>query len=133
MKSFAIIVVFGIIACAIAAPLTEEQIKKGQEHVKTCIEKTKVDPAVVQQLKAGDFSNDDESTQCFALCFLKEAGFVDANGNQQEDVIVQKLAVEEKDKPMIRSLVQKCKNVGGSSPCNKAFNAYKCYRSSLKF
>jgi hypothetical protein len=133
MKSYTAIIVFGIISATLAAPLTDEQVQKGQMHAKKCIGKTQVNPAIVEKLKAGDFSHDDEATQCFAHCFLQEADFVDQHGNQKEDMIIAKLAAEEKDKPMIKALVDKCKNVNGDSPCNRSFNAYKCYRSALQF
>jgi len=132
MKSFVAFAVIGFIAAASAASLTDEQKAKGQEHVKKCLAETKVDPAVVKKLKDGDFSNEDESTQCFALCFLREAGFVDAQGNQQADVIIAKMSVNH-DKDKVKAVVDKCKETKGTSPCNKAFNSYKCYRSAVQF
>lgn len=132
MKSFVAFVIFGVLAAATALPFTEEQLHKGREHVKKCIAETKIDAAVVQQLKQGDFSNQDEKTQCFALCFFREAGFTDAEGNQNENVIVSKLSVD-KDRAQVQAVFDKCKSIEGSSPCNKAFNAYKCYRSAVQF
>lgn len=132
MRSFAVFAIFGLLAIAAAIPFTEEQVKKGQEHVKKCIGETHVDPANVQKLKDGDFSHDDENTQCFTLCFFREAGFMDEHGNQNEDVIIEKLSAD-KDKTQVKAVYDKCKNEQGTSPCNKAFNVYKCYRSILKF
>lgn len=132
MKSFVAFAIFGLLAVAAANPFTEEQVKKGQEHVKKCIAETNVDPANVQKLKQSDFSADDEKSQCFALCFFREAGFMDANGNQNKAVIVEKLSTN-KDKSKVESLYEKCKNEKGSSPCNTAFNVYKCYRSAVQF
>lgn len=133
MKFFVTITVLGFIAAAIAAPFTEEQQKKGQEYVKKCIGETGATPEDVGKLKSGDFSNDDEKVQCFSLCFFREAGFMDASGNQKRDVIIEKLSVG-KDKKAVEALYEKCKNSNtGATPCNKAFNAYKCYRDSGAF
>jgi hypothetical protein len=128
MKSFIAFAV--ILAVAFAAPLTDEQKAKAQQHAKKCIAETGADPAAVQKLKEGDYSNNDEKTQCFALCFLKEAGMVDAEGNQNEEVIIEKLSATH-DKSKVKAVVAKCKNQTGT-PCEKAFNAYKCYRTAAQ-
>jgi hypothetical protein len=130
MKFFAVFALF--LAVAAAVPFTEEQVKKGQEHVKKCIGETGVEPANVQKLKQGDFSADDEKTQCFALCFFQHAGFMDSNANQIEAVIIEKLSTSH-DTEKVKALINKCKNEKGTSPCNTAFNVYKCYRSALQF
>lgn len=132
MKSFVAIAIFGLLAVAAAQPFTEEQLKKGEELMKKCIGETKVNPEVVKQLKAGDFSNNDETSQRFTLCFLNAAGFVDANGNQQENVIIEKLSTTN-DKAKVKALYEKCKNEKGSSPHETAYVAFKCYRSAGAF
>ena len=130
MKSF--VVIFVLVTIATAVPFTEEQVKKGQEHVKKCVDETKVDPANVMKLKQGDFSADDEKSQCFALCFFREAGFMDTAGKQNENVIVEKLSAG-KDKASVKALYEKCRNEKGTSACNTAYNVYKCYRSAMAF
>lgn len=134
MKSFTAIALVGLFAVALAVPLTEEQIQKSQEHVMKCAAKYNVEASVVQQLKNGDFSNSDESTQCFTHCFLQEAGLVDAHGNQNEAVIIAKLSQSaQKTESDIKNVYEVCKNVMGTSDCNKSYNAYKCYRTQLEF
>lgn len=132
MKSFIAIAVFGLLAVAAALPFTDEQIQKGREHAKKCMEETGVDPAIVQKLKTGDFTGHDEKSECFTFCFLNNAGFVDATGAQNEAVIIEKLSVD-KDKAQVTALYEKCKNEEGSNACNKAFNMYKCYRGAFAF
>lgn len=129
MKFF---ILLAIVAVATAAPFTEEQLKIGQQYVKKCIGETGVTPETVAKLKAGDFSDDDKAVQCFALCFFREAQFTDANGNQNRDVIIAKLSAD-KDPKAVEAAYEKCKGIDGTSPCNKAFNAYKCYRSAGLF
>lgn len=126
------IILFAFIAAVSAVPFTDEQLKKGQAHVKKCIGETGVKQETVAKLKAGDFSEDDEAVQCFALCFFREAEFTDADGNQNRDVIIAKLSVD-KDKKDVEAAYEKCKGATGSSACNKAFNAYKCYRTAGLF
>lgn len=132
MKAFVAITILGLVAAVCAFPFTDEQKHKGQEHVKKCIAETNVDPAVVRKLKAGDFSNEDESTQCFTLCFFREAGFMDADGNQNEKVIIEKLSTD-KDSAQVKAVYEKCKNEKGATPCRTAFNTYKCYRKAVQF
>lgn len=132
MKSFIAIAIFGLLAVAAAHPFTDEQVQKGREHAKKCIEESGIDPAVVQKLKAGDFAGHDEKAECFTFCFLREAGFVDDKGNQNEAVIVDKLSVDN-DKTKVQALYEKCKNEKGLSPCNQSYNIFKCYRSAVAF
>lgn len=44
------------------------------------------------KLRNGDFSDNDEKTQCFAKCFMERAGFMDNQGNLNDDVIIAKLS-----------------------------------------
>lgn len=132
MKFFIAFLTLGLVASITAVPITEEQQKKAEEHVKKCIVETGATSEEVGKLKSGDFSKDDEKVQCFAHCFLREAQLVDANGNQNRDVIIAKLSAN-KDKKVVEALYEKCKNTSGSSPCNKSFNAYKCYRDAGVF
>lgn len=74
--------------------LTDEQKHKAEANAKECIKITGVDPAIVHKLKAGDVSNKDEKTQCFAKCFLEKAGFLDSHGNVQEKVAREKLGAD---------------------------------------
>lgn len=72
--------------------ITPEQRHKAEEHIKVCVKETGASEEAVNKLKAGNFANHDEKTQCFAKCFMEKAGFLDAEGKFQEDVIVEKLS-----------------------------------------
>lgn len=130
MKSVTVFVIFGLFSIAVAAPFTDDQIQKAQNHVKECLEELNMDPSTAQKLKDGDFSVDDEKVQCFAFCVLRKAGFVDSNGDQKIDVISKKLSVN-KDKDQVAAAIELCKDVKGSSPCNKAYEAFRCYHGLL--
>ena len=131
MKSFAVFAFFGFVAIVSAGPFTEDQVKKAQDLLKVCIDETKVDPSVVQKLREGDFSNNDEKAQCFTFCFFNKAGFIDANGDQNEKVIIEKLSTHTSE-AQIKEFIEKCKNVQGSTPCEKAFLTYQCYHGLIK-
>lgn len=49
-------------------------------------------PETAMKLQTGDFSANDEKTQCFAKCFMEKAGFMDSHGNLNDDVIISKLS-----------------------------------------
>lgn len=132
MNFFAAVFALGLIASITAMPFTEEQQQKAQGHIKTCLAETKATPEDVGKLKAGDFSNEDPKVQCFAHCFLREAEMVDADGNQNREVIITKLSTN-KDKKGVEALYEKCKNSSRSDACSKSFNAYKCYRKAGAF
>lgn len=123
------IILLALIAVATAKPFTEEQLIKGQAIFKKCMDEIKISPETAAKLNAHDFSGDDEELQCFALCFFREIGVVDAEGNQNRDTIVTKLSAS-KDLKAVEAGYEKCKNTSGTSPCNKAFNAFRCYRAA---
>lgn len=127
MNSFAAVVLFALLTIAAAAPYTEEQIKTAKEYIRECVEEHGFDPANVQKLKEGDFTINDDKAQCFTLCFLRKVGLVNENGDQNIDVIRQKLSAS-KDSDQIEAAIKICKNKMGTSPCNKAFESFKCYR-----
>jgi PBP/GOBP family len=126
-KKMKIIIVISALF-AISFAFTDEQLKKGQAHVVKCIGETGVAPEAVAKLKSAEFSDDDEKTQCFVLCFVREAELTDAEGNQNKEIIFSKLS--NIDKKVIEKAYNSCKDVKGTSSCNKAYNAYKCYRKA---
>lgn len=132
MKAFVAIAVLALVAVISAAPFTEEQIQRGQEHVKKCMSEHPITPEDVQRLKTGEYEGLGKNADCFTHCFMQAAGFVDANGDQQRDAIVQKLSVG-KDRGEIEAVANNCKHNVGSSPCEKSLNSYKCYRSAIQF
>lgn len=129
MKSYVAIALFGLLAVAAAHPFTEDQMQKADEHLKHCMAQEQIDPEVVKNLRAGDYSNVDAKVKCFILCFFQKSGFMDAQANQIENVIIEKLSVDN-DPTKVKALFEKCKNEKGATPCDTAFAVYQCYRSS---
>lgn len=128
MKSFVAIVVLGLCAYAAAAPaMTEEQKAKARALADACLKETKADPSIAKMLKEGDFSSTDPKAQEFVLCFLRKAGFMDEAGNQNIEVIKEKL-LPHADQAKVEAAVEKCKDIKGDTPAQTAWLAYKCYR-----
>lgn len=81
-------------------------------------------------MKAGDFSDNSSKIQCFAHCFLQKVGIMDAAGNVQESVAIEKLSVGS-DKAKVTSAVNKCKSEKGANACETAHKVYKCYFTNI--
>lgn len=58
-------------------------------------------------------------------CFFEKTGFMDAQGNLQEEAIVKQLG-QFLSKEEVESLVKRC-NVAGTDPCDTAYRATECY------
>lgn len=56
------------------------------------------------KLQSGDFSANDEKTQCFAKCFMEKAGFMDSHGNLNDDVIISKLSQANDEQKVLLSV-----------------------------
>ncbi|XP_055529004.1 general odorant-binding protein 56d-like [Wyeomyia smithii] len=123
MKVFIAIVIVALAAGAWG--LTIEQQKKAQAYAAECVKTTGAAPESVGKLKKGDFTGADDKTKCFSKCVLEKAGFMNAQGDIQEKVVVEKLSVDH-DKSKVEATLKKCGQKGANA-CDTAFNAYKCF------
>ncbi|XP_058830747.1 general odorant-binding protein 56d-like [Topomyia yanbarensis] len=123
MKTFVTIVVVALAAGAWA--LTAEQQKKAKAYADECVKTTGVAPESVGKLKKGDFAGADDKTKCFSKCVLEKAGFMNAHGDIQEKVVIDKLSVDH-DKSKVEATLKKC-NQKGVNACDTAFKAYQCF------
>lgn len=80
------------IICFSFQTITDEQKHKAAEHATACAKEIGVQNDTATKLSSGDFSLNDEKTQCFAKCFMEKAGFLDNQGKLQDDVIISKLS-----------------------------------------
>lgn len=126
MKIFVIVFVV-LVAVYRTQAFTAKQLQDGENHAKDCIRESGVNPRVVQNLRNGDFKNEEEKTQCFIKCFFEKAGFMDSNGILNEDIIIKKLS-EDESETKVKGILNICKNVSATSPCERAFQIYKCYK-----
>ncbi|XP_055529007.1 general odorant-binding protein 56a-like isoform X2 [Wyeomyia smithii] len=113
--------------------VTDEEREAARQLAGRCMRETGTSEEAVQRLRNGDTSNADSNTKCFTQCFFQGAGFVDADGNVQEDHLVEKLSTQY-DRSKAEEIVQRCKNNSGPSPCERSFILFECYvanRASL--
>ncbi|XP_058462808.1 general odorant-binding protein 56d-like [Malaya genurostris] len=123
MKTFVAIAVVALAAGAWA--LTIEQQKKAEAYAAECVKSTGAAPESVGKLKKGDFAGADDKTKCFSKCVLEKAGFMNAQGDIQEKVVIDKLSVDH-DKSKVEATLKKC-NQKGANACDTAFKAYECF------
>ncbi|XP_055598833.1 general odorant-binding protein 56d-like [Uranotaenia lowii] len=131
MKFLIAAVSLALIAGSLA--VTDEEKAQAKQLAEHCMKETGTSEESVKRLRNGDTSDADDNTKCFVQCFFQGAGFVDADGNIQEDHLTEKLA-SEYDREKAEELVQKCKNNAGANPCERSFALLECYienRASL--
>ncbi|XP_070502496.1 general odorant-binding protein 56d-like [Chironomus tepperi] len=112
---------------------TAEQKEKVKHHVKLCSEKVGIPEDEGQNLVYKVITDNKESYQCFAKCFLEQSGFIDATGNFQRDVIFNKLSIAlggTEDAEVVTNLnelIDTCTKLTGSGECGTAFEVQNCY------
>lgn len=131
MKLFTALVVFGLVAIAVAEiPLTDEQKAKAKQYMEECLKETGAAPTSVAELKQGEYSNIGEKEKCLVKCFLLKAQLINENGDQNLEYMKSKIPAD-KDPKKVAMAMEKCGKVEGTDPCDKAFNGYKCYRDLM--
>nr|QNC49766.1 odorant binding protein 1 [Trissolcus japonicus] len=123
MKFF--IAVFALCIVGALGALTDEQKAKLKEHKEHCFTETGVDPAVVENVKKGQFVQDPKLA-CFTACVMKRIGVMNANGSINEEVARAKLPATvsvEKAAEILGS----CKSLKGANDCETAVMVFKCY------
>lgn len=131
MKLFVAVVVFGLIAIAVAEiPLTDEQKAKAKQYMEECLAETGAAPTSVAELKQGDYSNIGDKEKCLVKCFLLKAQLINENGDQNLEYMKSKIPAD-KDPKKVAMAMEKCGKVEGTDACDKAFNGYKCYRDLM--
>uniref|UniRef100_A0A8D8YRC1 Uncharacterized protein n=1 Tax=Cacopsylla melanoneura TaxID=428564 RepID=A0A8D8YRC1_9HEMI len=62
-----------VLYCSVESALPEAQINAFKKQVKTqCLAKTKVDPALIDKVLAGEFA-DDHKLECFTKCVMDKS------------------------------------------------------------
>ncbi|KAI7815301.1 odorant binding protein, partial [Rhyzopertha dominica] len=116
-----------VITLAVLVSLSNQAKQHQQIHQfrEDCIKDTGVDPSLIDKADKGDFA-DDEKLKCFAKCFYEKAGFIDADADLQIDAIKSKIP-QEANMERAMEVIEKCRQVNGANPCEKAFEMHKCY------
>lgn len=68
----------------------------------------------------------DEKAQKFSKCFLTKIGFINANGDVQDAVIIEKLS-KDQDKAKVEALLKECKTAMGTNKDEGPLKLYACY------
>ncbi|KAL9704515.1 hypothetical protein quinque_008033 [Culex quinquefasciatus] len=92
MKSFVAIISLALVASSMA--VTEQEKEAARQLAGKCMQQTGASEDSVQRLRNGDTSDADSNTRCFVQCFFQGAGFVDADGNVQEEHVIEKMSAE---------------------------------------
>lgn len=110
--------------------LSEEQRERVRKFREDCTKETKVNPELIDRADRGDFS-DDRNLKCFAKCFYLKAGFINDAAELQLDVIKSKIP-KEANRERALEIIEKCKDVKGSDPCETAYAIHRCYFNSTR-
>ncbi|KAJ8709038.1 hypothetical protein PYW07_008864 [Mythimna separata] len=122
MKTFLVLA-----ACILLAQgLTDEQKEKLKKHNTECLTETKVDEALVNKLKTGDYKTESEPLKKYALCMLMKSELMTKEGKFKKDVALAKVP-NAADKPNVEKLIDSCLANKGNTPHQTAWNYVKCY------
>ncbi|KAF3426447.1 hypothetical protein E2986_08632 [Frieseomelitta varia] len=92
---------------------------------KDCRRESKVSWVALRKLKAGDLEQEDQNLKCYLKCFMMRHGILDKNAEVDVQRALRHLPRRMQDSS--KKLLDKCKCVEGSDPCDKAYNMVKCY------
>ncbi|XP_031628703.1 general odorant-binding protein 56a-like [Contarinia nasturtii] len=125
MKYFVVALCFAVI-CSISA-VTDEQKQIADKVAKDCASENGLSAEEVQKIRTNPKSTvNDPKSQKFGKCFLSKLGFIDSNGDFQENVAVEKLSKGE-DKAKVEEIVKSCKSVIGDNKDENPIKLYACY------
>nr|WNH96192.1 odorant binding protein C04c [Anthonomus eugenii] len=114
-----------LIALVQVKSLSDKQKELLAQHYKQCIDKSKVDQAILQKARVGNFA-DDPKLKEHVLCITEKIGFQNAQGVLQIPVIESKLKEALKgDEAKAKQLIKACA-IANSDKKLQAFNALKC-------
>lgn len=108
--------------------LTDEQKEKLRSHGRLCITETGVDKELVQKVRDGDYTSNDDKLKDFALCMLKKIELVDKDGKFNKEVAVSKVA--EEDKVKVGEAIDKCLAPDTVVTADIAWGYSKCYHAA---
>ncbi|XP_062563089.1 general odorant-binding protein 56d-like [Armigeres subalbatus] len=100
------------------------KIPNGETFALECLLSSGLDISSLKSLQTGDFTNGDKA-KCLVKCFFEKTGFMDADGNLNQETIVTQLS-KFMPKDQVETLVKNC-NVKGADACDTAYQATECY------
>ncbi|EAT46205.1 AAEL002587-PA [Aedes aegypti] len=129
MRLLISIVSFALVGAALSVPQQANledigKIRNGETYALECLLASGLDVSSLKSLQTGDFSNGDR-VKCLVKCFFEKTGFMDAEGNLNEEAIVTQLS-QFMPKDQVETLVKNCK-IEGTDACDTAYQATECY------
>ncbi|XP_076678385.1 odorant binding protein 9 isoform X2 [Andrena cerasifolii] len=82
-------------------------------------------PTALRRMKAGDFEQEDPQLKCYLRCFMTRNGILNSNAEIDLQRALRHIPRSLQESSI--KLLNKCKSVSGSDPCDKAFQIAKCY------
>ncbi|KAF5297546.1 hypothetical protein FQR65_LT09977 [Abscondita terminalis] len=120
MKSTTVFVFFALVSSSLQQ--SQDDMSK---YVNDCIDSTKVNPSLVQKVFVeGKFVND-PNLKCFLKCLFVSMGDMDETGEMMVDMLKTQ-APKNLDESQVDEIVSKCQQLGGSDPCDIAYNVAEC-------
>ncbi|KAF2888300.1 hypothetical protein ILUMI_17873 [Ignelater luminosus] len=127
MKAFLVLCILAAVASVRGQQLNAEQITKLLQHIKICMDSSKVDKQLLMEVRAGNFPDFPELYDFFT-CTFKRLGFLDDNEKLQEDAIRAK-APAGLSKEALDQGIQVCAKAQNAGAGRVAYEAYKCFRT----
>lgn len=98
--------------------------------LKQCATENNVTDSELTAIIANDLTNQGPNVQCLSLCFLNKLNMFELDGTI--NVITSKILFSFGENPFFVShVVDKCKVLTGSNPCETASLVYACYCSNV--
>ncbi|XP_028157931.1 general odorant-binding protein 56a-like isoform X1 [Ostrinia furnacalis] len=105
---------------------TDEQKEKLKKHKSECLSETKVEEALVNKVKTGDYKTENDALKKYALCMMIKSELMTKEGKFKKDVALAKVP-NPADKPAVEKVIDACLANKGNTPHQTAWNYVKCY------
>lgn len=109
--------------------LTDEQKKRFEQYTKDCLEESKVEESVLEEVKNGTFP-DDPKLKSHALCISKKIHMQNEKGELQTEKLREKLNTQMKNKEEVEKLLQMC-ILKKETPEDSAYESFQCFHKNL--
>ncbi|XP_055645089.1 uncharacterized protein LOC129780631 [Toxorhynchites rutilus septentrionalis] len=77
----------------------------------------------------GNLGRRDDKFKCFVRCVLSKPGFIDAAGEVNKEILIEKLS-KGNTREKAEMIAELCHKFDGTDACQKAFGLYECYQKN---
>ncbi|THK32847.1 general odorant-binding protein 56d [Diachasma alloeum] len=107
-----------LITTALCLVLVEADIRR------ECRKQTGVSWGALKKFRAANFQQDDKKLKCYVKCFMKKNGIF---GERDIDIDKALRHLPKGVQGTSKRVLESCKNVPSTDPCDKAFQIVKCF------